>query len=338
MCKRLMAAICASGPLTLNYQTIATMFGEGATYDSIEGQFRIIKRQAETLKQEVESGARPPAPTRGAGKRGSSASTKRASPNTTPAGRKRGAVNGGRITKARSAHTTPTKLQKGVLTTSTSTSASTPSASRRGSDESMATTLGTTFTHTRPFRPAEDNNCGAADEEWDDNDSHDSLDNPHDPASRAVHDVLAGWERRSLRSSHSNTPTAQRMLDFGPDGPQSCFSSFGSSVVARSTDPAFPATPSPSFRRHAAFGSSPFSGSLSGSGSAATTLTFTPPPGLAGLFDDHCGNADGEVALGVRGGGFDAGDREGCGDGGSDGDDGQDDASLVLGDALFDYR
>lgn len=37
----------------------------GATYDAIEGRFRIIKQEAEALKREIESGVRPPAPSRG---------------------------------------------------------------------------------------------------------------------------------------------------------------------------------------------------------------------------------------------------------------------------------
>ncbi|KAI4239565.1 MAG: hypothetical protein L6R40_005510 [Gallowayella cf. fulva] len=38
------------------------MYGQGATYDSIEGRFRIIKREAAKLLSEVESGSRPRAP------------------------------------------------------------------------------------------------------------------------------------------------------------------------------------------------------------------------------------------------------------------------------------
>ena len=38
----------------------------GATYDSIEGRFRIIKKEAASLKAEIDNGARPEAPTRGA--------------------------------------------------------------------------------------------------------------------------------------------------------------------------------------------------------------------------------------------------------------------------------
>ena len=41
------------------------MYGRGATYDAIEGRFRIIRREAAQLKEEVESGLRPAAPPRG---------------------------------------------------------------------------------------------------------------------------------------------------------------------------------------------------------------------------------------------------------------------------------
>lgn len=37
----------------------------GATYDSIEGRFRIIKREAAVLRAEIEQGERPEAPPRG---------------------------------------------------------------------------------------------------------------------------------------------------------------------------------------------------------------------------------------------------------------------------------
>lgn len=41
------------------------MYGRGATYDAIEGRFRIIRKDAAQLKEEVESGIRPAAPPRG---------------------------------------------------------------------------------------------------------------------------------------------------------------------------------------------------------------------------------------------------------------------------------
>ncbi|KAI4121021.1 MAG: hypothetical protein LQ338_006608 [Usnochroma carphineum] len=64
--ERLLAAMVAAQDMKLDYRKIATMYGEGATYDAIEGRFRIIKRQAAKLVAEIESGARPPAPSRGA--------------------------------------------------------------------------------------------------------------------------------------------------------------------------------------------------------------------------------------------------------------------------------
>ncbi|KAL9604209.1 MAG: hypothetical protein Q9219_000607 [cf. Caloplaca sp. 3 TL-2023] len=92
--ERLLAAMVAAQEMKLDYRKIASMYGEGislppfsfffpsyplpqltihiegATYDAIEGRFRIIKREAAKLLSEVESGSRPPAPPRG-----SSAST-----------------------------------------------------------------------------------------------------------------------------------------------------------------------------------------------------------------------------------------------------------------------
>lgn len=56
----------------LDYRKIATMYGQGATYDSIEGRFRIIRREAAAMKAEIESGARPAAPPRNANAGGSS--------------------------------------------------------------------------------------------------------------------------------------------------------------------------------------------------------------------------------------------------------------------------
>ncbi|KAL2852504.1 hypothetical protein BJY01DRAFT_244502 [Aspergillus pseudoustus] len=52
--QRLVATIFAAHPgLKLDYFAMAAMFGEGATYDSIEGQCRKYKRQAEELKVEA---------------------------------------------------------------------------------------------------------------------------------------------------------------------------------------------------------------------------------------------------------------------------------------------
>lgn len=53
--------------IKLNYKRIADYYGDGATYDAIEGRFRLIKKQAAKLKDEVEGG-RPIAPPRGSNK------------------------------------------------------------------------------------------------------------------------------------------------------------------------------------------------------------------------------------------------------------------------------
>lgn len=93
------------------------MYGMGATYDSIEGRFRIIRKEAEQLRQEVDSGARPQAPMRGAPPTDGSAPTTpastpkkpRAAPGTPASGtgrKKTGAVFGSRVEK------TPTKKTK----------------------------------------------------------------------------------------------------------------------------------------------------------------------------------------------------------------------------------
>lgn len=93
--QRLLAAVYAASPQNHNYRLIASMFGQGATYDSIEGRFRKIKADAAKLKAEVDSGERPEAPPRGAG-----------STNSTPRKRKAGAAVGeqgvvnGRVAKS----------------------------------------------------------------------------------------------------------------------------------------------------------------------------------------------------------------------------------------------
>ncbi|KAL8676940.1 MAG: hypothetical protein Q9186_006595 [Xanthomendoza sp. 1 TL-2023] len=63
--ERLLAAMVAAQEMKLDYRRIATMYGQDATYDSIEGRFRIIKKQAQTLLSEITSGQRPSAPPRG---------------------------------------------------------------------------------------------------------------------------------------------------------------------------------------------------------------------------------------------------------------------------------
>ena len=56
--QKLLAAVYAASPQNHNYASIAAIFGEGATYDSIEGRFRIIKRDAAKLKTEAEAEGR----------------------------------------------------------------------------------------------------------------------------------------------------------------------------------------------------------------------------------------------------------------------------------------
>ncbi len=56
----------------------------GATYDSIEGRFRIIKREAAVLRAEIEQGERPEAPERGgAAKKSTAAESMAASSSST---------------------------------------------------------------------------------------------------------------------------------------------------------------------------------------------------------------------------------------------------------------
>ncbi|GES58706.1 hypothetical protein ATEIFO6365_0004085700 [Aspergillus terreus] len=51
---RLFASIIAAHPgLKLDYNTMAAMFGQGATYDAIEGRFRRYRKMAEELKAEA---------------------------------------------------------------------------------------------------------------------------------------------------------------------------------------------------------------------------------------------------------------------------------------------
>ncbi|KAL8940107.1 MAG: hypothetical protein Q9216_002988 [Gyalolechia sp. 2 TL-2023] len=117
--ERLLAAMVAAQEMKLDYRKIATMYGEGATYDAIEGRFRIIKREAAKLLGEIESGARPAAPTRGSSNTAKSSFTtsedgevnasitpkkarKPRAINTTPRAKKGDKVISGRVTKAES--------------------------------------------------------------------------------------------------------------------------------------------------------------------------------------------------------------------------------------------
>ncbi|KAI4225316.1 MAG: hypothetical protein L6R36_004016 [Xanthoria steineri] len=110
--ERLLAAMVAAQEMKLDYRKIASMYGEGATYDAIEGRFRIIKKEAAKLLAEIESGQRPVAPPRGnaMSKSSSFATTstddndsistpmkprKPRSTNTTPRAKKSSAAGGG---------------------------------------------------------------------------------------------------------------------------------------------------------------------------------------------------------------------------------------------------
>ncbi|KAL1616245.1 hypothetical protein SLS54_008538 [Diplodia seriata] len=55
---RLLAALVAASDNSIDYKKVAYFFGQGATYDAIEGRFRIAKRMANDLKQEAENEGR----------------------------------------------------------------------------------------------------------------------------------------------------------------------------------------------------------------------------------------------------------------------------------------
>ncbi|KAK6341005.1 hypothetical protein TWF696_009317 [Orbilia brochopaga] len=62
---KLLAALLAAHPaLKPDYKAIAVYFGDGATYDAIQGCMRPIRRRAEKLREEVEGGLRPDTPPR----------------------------------------------------------------------------------------------------------------------------------------------------------------------------------------------------------------------------------------------------------------------------------
>ncbi|KAL8764486.1 MAG: hypothetical protein Q9203_005901 [Teloschistes exilis] len=63
--ERLIAAVIAAHDLKLDYRRIATMYGQGATYDAVEGRFRVFRKEAAKLQQEISNGDRPTAPRRG---------------------------------------------------------------------------------------------------------------------------------------------------------------------------------------------------------------------------------------------------------------------------------
>ncbi|KAK0662874.1 hypothetical protein DIS24_g1783 [Lasiodiplodia hormozganensis] len=56
--QRLLAALVAASDNSIDYKKVAYFFGQGATYDSIEGRFRIAKRMANDLKKQAEDEGR----------------------------------------------------------------------------------------------------------------------------------------------------------------------------------------------------------------------------------------------------------------------------------------
>lgn len=123
----------------LNYKKIADMYGEGATYDAIEGRFRGIRKEAEKLKVEIESGQRAPAPSRGTGEKRSPRKPRRQHSVIDL-----DSVESGRITKsALSASSSPSKrrnaaqIKKEMLEASASTSSSGDAAMNSSGDEYM---------------------------------------------------------------------------------------------------------------------------------------------------------------------------------------------------------
>ncbi|KAI9763020.1 MAG: hypothetical protein M4579_000083 [Chaenotheca gracillima] len=116
--KRLAAATWAASPQNHNYRQIATYFGQDSTYDSIEGRFRIIKKEAKKLQGEIDSGQRPEAPVRGG-----------ASANSTP--RKKKPSAGSAANGAAAETSSPTKPSQSVLSGRvTKANSGTPTKSR----------------------------------------------------------------------------------------------------------------------------------------------------------------------------------------------------------------
>ena len=77
----------------------------GATYDAIEGRFRIIKKDAQKLKSEIDNGDRAPAPARGATASTNNEATpktpraKKTNGNGTPTTARKDKVIAGRVNK-----------------------------------------------------------------------------------------------------------------------------------------------------------------------------------------------------------------------------------------------
>ncbi|KAI9750823.1 MAG: hypothetical protein M1835_001338 [Candelina submexicana] len=119
---RLLAAVMAAHDMKLDYRKIASMYGEGATYDAIEGRFRIVKKEAQVLKEELESGVRAPAPARGQPV-SSNRTNGNASTSTTP---KKARKGNGVKSESSSSSISPTKkaANQGVLSGRVTKSAS----------------------------------------------------------------------------------------------------------------------------------------------------------------------------------------------------------------------
>ena len=81
------------------------MYGQGATYDSIEGRFRIIRKEAAAMKAEIESGARPAAPPRNANAGGTNSEP--TTPKKRKTANKKDKTITGRVTKSNAS--TPSK-------------------------------------------------------------------------------------------------------------------------------------------------------------------------------------------------------------------------------------
>ncbi|KAF2087544.1 hypothetical protein K490DRAFT_65374 [Saccharata proteae CBS 121410] len=56
--QRLLGALVAASDHNIDYRKVAYFFGQGATYDAIEGRFRIAKKTAEALQHEATSSGR----------------------------------------------------------------------------------------------------------------------------------------------------------------------------------------------------------------------------------------------------------------------------------------
>ena len=99
------------------------MYGDGATYDAIEGRFRIIRKEADKLKTEIDSGTRAPAPPRGTGQARSPRKNRRQASVIDL-----DTVETGRISKPSSVNNSPSKrrsaaqIKKELLESSASTS------------------------------------------------------------------------------------------------------------------------------------------------------------------------------------------------------------------------